>query len=256
MRDPHANGTDYYDMVYSMIYGPVYDALTERTLKIVRELTPSRGRVIDYGAGTGRLSIPLATLGYEVTSVEVSHGMADVIARKCQEANAAVRICRQSIHDAVPDLHCACDCGVSVFTVLNYTVTVAEMVAFAASAAAAIRPGGNLLISFVENMRRMQEFFHRRNPFVHQDMRGSLSRTVRIEPREAAVYDYVEHTRLTIDGNTHDYQNRFPLREWRQSELNEVFAAAGFTLNGNESAKLCRQFDATGETYLLFQRQP
>lgn len=47
-------------------------------------------RVIDFGAGNGRLAIPLAQMGYEVLAVDASQAMLDDLGRRAREAGVEV----------------------------------------------------------------------------------------------------------------------------------------------------------------------
>src|SRR5436190_5605818 len=74
-RAPHDKGdllpeynplADLYDLEYDHDYDlPFWLALAER----------EGGSVVEWGAGTGRLSVPLAVAGVDVTAVEVSENM-------------------------------------------------------------------------------------------------------------------------------------------------------------------------------------
>lgn len=65
---------DLYDLEYTHDYDlPFWLALAER----------EAGAVIEWGAGTGRIAIPLAEAGFDVTAVEVSGRMAESGREKC-----------------------------------------------------------------------------------------------------------------------------------------------------------------------------
>jgi SAM-dependent methyltransferase len=60
--------SDLYDLEYTHDYDlPFWLSLAER----------EAGPVVEWGAGTGRISIPLAASGHEVTAVEISGRMAE-----------------------------------------------------------------------------------------------------------------------------------------------------------------------------------
>jgi predicted RNA methylase len=57
-----------------MCFGRFYDELTRQTLEQIATLG-SKLRIADFGAGTGRLSLPLAAAGHTVSAVEPSASM-------------------------------------------------------------------------------------------------------------------------------------------------------------------------------------
>ena len=64
---------DLYDLEYSHDYDvPFWLSLAER----------EAGPIVEWGAGTGRLAIPLAAAGFEVTGVELSERMVEVGRKK------------------------------------------------------------------------------------------------------------------------------------------------------------------------------
>ncbi|QIN80414.1 methyltransferase domain-containing protein [Rubrobacter marinus] len=79
--------SDLYDIEYDHDYDlPFWLALAER----------ENGAVVEWGAGTGRLAIPLSDAGHDVTAVEASEGM--VAAGR--EKGGAVRWVRGDMRDA------------------------------------------------------------------------------------------------------------------------------------------------------------
>ena len=275
---PHDPWADYYDCVYKLTFGERYQQFTDRTLGVIQELAAPPARIIEFGAGTGRLAIPLAQLGSRVTAVEASASMCDVLRAKAQAGveGAVVRPCAACRSRSVPEAkqgrveleifnQTICerlpvdgfDLGTCVFTVLNYLVDEPRLRQFAAVAVGAIRPGGRLLVSFVEDMRPMQRCLNdRQKEGKSPDGRCSLERNVNIRHVGGRLFEYHEAFRLNEDGQQrHGLEKPFPpflLREWSQAEIIEAFEAAGFS----KEADLSSRFSETGEAYLLFRRSP
>ena len=55
------------------------------------ELAGAHGRVVDLGAGTGDLALPLAARGIGVTAIEPARAMLDVLERRAREKGIALR---------------------------------------------------------------------------------------------------------------------------------------------------------------------
>ena len=73
MSDNHSTWAKYYDEVNRECFGVYYDQLTDQTLNTINGFGDNL-RIIDFGAGTGRLSIPLSR-NHRVTAVEPSESM-------------------------------------------------------------------------------------------------------------------------------------------------------------------------------------
>ena len=60
MTRPHASWADAYDRLYQRSFSSFYDELTQLTLDSIQEFTSPASRIVDFGAGTGRITLPLA----------------------------------------------------------------------------------------------------------------------------------------------------------------------------------------------------
>lgn len=105
----HDHEAPAYDAKYDEIpfFVQVYEPVTWDNIR--RFLPPLPARVLDTGGGTGRWTLPLAEMGYDVTLTDVSQGMLDVAQAKLDIAGLQekVTILRQDIramHD-LPDEH-------------------------------------------------------------------------------------------------------------------------------------------------------
>jgi len=97
----HDREAPAYDAKYDEIpfFTKVYEPVTWDNIR--RFLPPLPAQVLDAGGGTGRWTVILAQMGYEVTLTDISQGMLDVARAKIEAAGLAgqVTILRQDIRD-------------------------------------------------------------------------------------------------------------------------------------------------------------
>ena len=123
MKQPHDNWATYYDFVYEQTFGSLYNNLTTETINTINEILPN-GTIIDFGAGTGRLSFPLIEQGYSVIAVEKSKGMVNEFKRKANNCNFDVKIHKCSISDYENG---KANLAITLFTVLSYSISEDEL---------------------------------------------------------------------------------------------------------------------------------
>ncbi len=120
---------DLYDLEYDHDYDlSLWFALAER------EAEP----VVEWGAGTGRLAIPLAEAGYDVTAVEVSENML----QKGREKSAAAKWVRGDMKNVT--LGREYGLAVCAFNSFLCLLSVDDALAFLRNAREHLKPGGLL----------------------------------------------------------------------------------------------------------------
>jgi 2-polyprenyl-3-methyl-5-hydroxy-6-metoxy-1,4-benzoquinol methylase len=94
--------------------GSSIERLTDLTIQEIGCIVSPPASIVDFGAGTGRLSIPLAGAGYQVTAVEPSGPMLDQL----RKAPASLDI--TSIKSTMQDFSTEArfDLAICVFTVV------------------------------------------------------------------------------------------------------------------------------------------
>lgn len=65
-----------------------YWASGKKQASLVAEGIPAGAKIMDFGCGDGRVAIPLAALGYDVTAVDGSAGMLDALAANAPDLTA------------------------------------------------------------------------------------------------------------------------------------------------------------------------
>ena len=79
----------------SLQYDRQYDGYDADTRFILGHLPPPGSAVIDLACGTGRISLPVAEAGYEVTGVDLHEGMLERAREKAAEQGLSVRFLKQ-----------------------------------------------------------------------------------------------------------------------------------------------------------------
>lgn len=224
-----------YDRVYQADFGEFYAWLTDTTVRVIGELVPAGSRIVEFGAGTGRMALPLAAQGYRVTAVEPSAPMLEVL----RAAGTPVRCVQRAMQ--LYDGKGRFDLALCVFTVVVYLLDEAALHAALQAAHDSLRPGGRLLIDVPT-----PELFHDRRV-----RRRNLQRSVRVQPLGDGLYDYRERVRWLGEGGPATYVDRFTIRCWRLPQVLAAAAAAGFVFE----RELKRELGASGSRYVLLQRR-
>ena len=137
----------YYDLLYR---DKDYAAEAKYVASLVRKHAPRAARVLELGCGTGAHAEHLARMGYSVHGVDLSEtmlagaaarkaGLPADLARRLSFGKGDVRTVRTGeTYDAV----------ISLFHVMSYQTTNADLAAAFGTAAAHLAPGGLFLFDF------------------------------------------------------------------------------------------------------------
>ena len=240
MTTPHSSWALHYDEAYRRSFGDFYDALTEATVECIATIQPQPARVVDFGAGTGRLALPLARAGYSVVAVDPCAEMLAVLRSKAAKESLRIEtVCCRMQDDFQPP---SFDLAVCVFTVLLYLLDEAALIASFQRAAAVLRPGGRLLFDIPSKL-----LFHS-----YSRTAPDFVREVRVIPETDVLFRYNEEIRVLEDNQWVNYTDSFQIRHWEQSHILNALEKAGFSLEKDLSG----QFTGSGSQYFLAARPP
>jgi 2-polyprenyl-3-methyl-5-hydroxy-6-metoxy-1,4-benzoquinol methylase len=221
MSQPHDNSAKYYDFVFERRFGNMYNVLTQNNLSKIRALI-SHGKILDFGSGTGRISIPLAQENYEVTAVDCSSQMLEELKRKAQVLGLEIQA-NETITDVISNYF---DLAIAIFTVLSYIITESDLRALFKNIFKSLKPGG-LFMFDLENRDGYYEIFRRRNGIVHNNTFDFVKVTFHDnDPNLCEYYENVKGT--TLNGQSFDYTERFMIRFWTLNEVRSIFNEIGF----------------------------
>jgi SAM-dependent methyltransferase len=217
---------------------------------VVGEVRPAPARVLDLGAGTGRLASPLALLGYHVTAVERSRGMADVLARRAAKHGVQIDLQRRDFlrlgEPCGPDAVLmdrplgSFDLAIAIFTVLNYITSDDDLLLFARDVA--VEPGGSFVFDIAQRRLFASALFES----------ACLHREIEVHELAPAIFSYRDAGCGTSEGQRFDYDEVFTMRCWRDDEVLPRFAKAGLVFSKEVTGRL----GESGSRWFVLRREP
>jgi SAM-dependent methyltransferase len=234
---PHSSWAKWYDFAYEHSFGAFYTQLTDLTIRKITDIVDAPAQVVDFGAGTGRLAIPMGLEGYSVTAVEPCPGMLDQL--KSKPDSNGINEVLSSMQDFESERKF--DLAICVFTVLLYLPNEGELMRALRAAHNALVYGGRLLIDIPS-----KQIFR---SYQHSD--PDLEREITITDQGNDVFLYFENTLIHTDDGTSSYTDQFPIRYWPQSTVRDLLDKAGFSLVSD----LSDHFTGSGCQYWLMEKR-
>ena len=191
----------YYHLLYRnrnhTEAGPFMDALLEH-------LHPKpEAHLLDLACGKGRHALQLSERGYEVTGVDLS---AESIAAARQQRHARLHFHVHDMRDPLP--YGPFDFVFNLFTSFGYFQDESENVVALRNATAALRPGGKMVIDFLNTERAIRELVAHEHKTVdgvtfhlhrHLD-RDFIVKEISFQAPDGQAYHYAERVRaLTLE---------------------------------------------------------
>jgi SAM-dependent methyltransferase len=219
---PHDTNAMFYDEIYEKGYGGAFNYLTRNHLEIIERYARPGDVLLDIGAGTGRLSIPLANRKFKVIAVDSSAAMADRLKQKAffYPAEPDVRI---GTLDEVDIDTGTVDMAFALHTVLNYVITEEQLKRFMQAVSNALKGAGFFLVDFAEDMILFGEDCDIRNRDI------TITRTM--TPKGDNLFEYTEKVKLKRKVIP---ELRVLLRQWSRQQVITAATDAGLRLKGQE----------------------
>lgn len=246
------SGSGYEDNEFvAEYYDPVYDRLTRRDIEFYVDCAKTAGgRTLELGCGTGRVLIPTAQAGCEITGLDAS----PIMLGKCRE--------KLSVQSAEAQAHVklyqgdmtAFDTGEQYalitipFRPFQHLITVAEQKACLACVRKRLKPGGRFIFDvfnpFIPRLidpKYLMEI--ETDPGIELPDGRVLRRAQRIANfHRAEQYNDIEliHYIKYPDGREERLVHSFPMRYFHRYEMEHLLGLCGFRV-----VELYGNFDRT-----------
>lgn len=242
----------YTARTYGDAFADVYDAWyhdvsdVDATVALVAELAGQGGRVLELGAGTGRLAVPLAAAGLAVTALDASPAMIERLRER--DPDGAVGVV---LGDMVDDLPAGpFDVVLAAYnTFFNLLTAERQRAAFAGVATRLSPSGGAFVIeAFVPD----------------EELAAGATVDVRSMTADEVVLSITTRDPVAgrVDGQFVHLRDGAPvrLRPWAvrycsPAELDEMAAHAGLTLGERWEDVECRPFSASSARHVSVYRR-
>ena len=226
MNIPHDNSAKYYDFVFQNRFGNAYNNLTQQNISKITENTPENGKILDFGAGTGRISIPLAKGGYEVTAVDSSSEMLGELRRKAQTQQLNINTYSELPNNISENF----DMAIAIFTVLAYIIEQSELETVFQNIYNSLKPGGFFMFD-LEKRDGYYRIWRDNNGIVSNKQNDDFNDcvTVNFQDNDSILCNYHEEVRGTLNGEEFDYTESFVIKFWGINEILKIAEQIGFT---------------------------
>lgn len=215
----------FFGQAYLDVYGHL---LTEESSEaeakfVIRALDLKPGdRVLDLCCGTGRHAVPLARAGLRVTGLDMSEEYLAIAGSAARKAGVKVRFVQGDMRD-IP-FKGEFDAAVNMFTAFGYFDSEADDQRVIDGTAAALRPGGRLLLDLLNRDWVAANY-------VRSESREGPDGTIFKESRNfdsVAGRNHVEFTITSQDGAERKVSHH--IRLYVATEISRMLDGAGLTL--------------------------
>ena len=224
MNLPHEKCAKYYDYIFENRFGIAYRLLTAQNINEIERLVAGPSKILDFGAATGRISIPLAEKKHEVTAVDQSQALLDVLIKKAKEKDLDIPVYCNIDEIQKYDF----DLALAIFTVLAYNLENEKLEKIFKQIFDSLKPGG--LFVFDLESRAGYDNICRNNNGNVSDSGNDLVK-VNFKDNEPNLCEYHSKTNIPLpNGEIEKCEENFTIRFWTENEISKIYKALGFTL--------------------------
>jgi ubiquinone/menaquinone biosynthesis C-methylase UbiE len=246
-------------------YAPFYDwenaqTLGRRDVPFWRRVaSAARGRVLELGCGTGRVSLPLARAGIELVGIDRSAPMLERAVRRItkspiRQVPKCLRFVRGDIRQ-LPFENQTFSTVLAPYGILQSMIRPRDLTATLAAVARVIAPGGTFGVDLVPDVPKWREYENRVQLRGRSgDAQLTLVESVRQDPaRRLTTFEqrYVERR----GGRTHEHHFDLTFRTLTVPQMTRQLERAGFGVDAVLGDYRGRPWDERADVWIILARR-
>lgn len=213
-----------------------YEQWVQFTSDVLKKFQLEPKHIVDLGCGTGEITLRLATLGYQITGVDISEDMLAIADEKARKAKVIIPFIQQDIRKLTGFSNV--DVFISYCDVLNYLTTEEELMNVFQHVYNALRTGG-LFIFDIHNIYYAENSLTNRT---YADVTDEVAYIWQCHQGQAAGEMFHEmhfFTKTSDDLYTHfveeHHQRTFPVQTYetllKECTFSQITVVSDFQLN-------------------------
>ena len=234
---PHDSWANSYDQLFEASFGSHLVNLTDLTMEVVLELSEPTESILDIGAGTGRMSLPLIESNFYVSALDPSAGMLSQLATKLPNHPNL-----ELIHSPIAKLEMReiYNGALCIFTVSSYWLDEPTLANSLRSIYNALLPNGWLIID-----RTLKSSF---SDTIFQNER--IQRQAMIEELGGDIFRFTEQSTISCSNEIKQINDSFLIRYWEEDLFLDHVIATGFNIDQD----LSQAFASSGASFYLLRK--
>lgn len=178
-------------------------------------------KILDAGCGCGRISVELASLGLDVTGVDLMQPLLDAAKETAEDEGVSLELIQSDLRDFTKEKHF--DAAVNLYTSFGYCASIEEDTKILRNIAKSLKNGGWFIMECISRETAIQNF-------IEGEWFERAGKIVLTEFSVEGAWEGLKSHWILIDKETGEkYDHTFVQRLYSAVELKRILLSAGFS---------------------------
>lgn len=178
-------------------------------------------KILDAGCGCGRISVELASLGLDVTGVDLMQPLLDAAKETAEDEGVSLELIQSDLRDFTKEKHF--DAAVNLYTSFGYCASLEEDTKILRNIAKSLKNGGWFIMECISRETAIQNF-------IEGEWFERAGKIVLTEFSVEGAWEGLKSHWILIDKETGEkYDHTFVQRLYSAVELKRILLSAGFS---------------------------